>query len=637
MRRHDQPGHRRRSDSAFSSPVLLVKKPDGSWRFRVDYGALNAPTVKDAFPIPVVDELPDELHGACFFTKLDCARAITSTWADHLRHIRAVFAEPQQHPLFLKRAKCAFAASSVAYLGHVVSAAGVAMDPTKVEACGRGRSHGRYARCAASSASPATKRFVHNYGTIAAPLTALLRKDGFSRSEAATAAFTALKDAVTSAPVLAMPDFTKLFVVECDASSHGFGAVLVQEGHPIAFFSRPVAPRHRALAAYERELIGLVHAVRHWRPYLWGRRFVVKTDHFSLKDTPDDGAVMVLSSPRFDFIDRLRQAQATDPALVSLHDEIGAGTRSSPWAAADGPVPARRAAVHSAVITAAAEALPAVHEEGHEGVQRTPHRLRRDFHFPNMKRTVRDLVRACAVRQRHKSEHLLPAGLLLPPPVPQGVWTDIALDFVEAPPRVRASPSSSPWSTGSASIATSFPSRTRTPQSVARAFFAEIVRLHGIPRSIVSDRDTVFTSNFGASSCARSAPSSGCDRPRDRLRWLPRAEYVFNTAFRSSPRETPFRVVYGRDPPSIRSYEPGETRVAAVAKTMEERAEFPEDIRLRPEQARAGDLGFMYLDLYSRKGKYQGCAHFAVQGGRRLSDSKYQLPVYIILSIVYSM
>jgi hypothetical protein len=102
---------------------------------------------------------------------------------------------------------------------------------------------------------------VHNYGTIAAPLTALLKKDGFLWSDEMAAAFAALKEAVTSAPVLAMPDFSKTFVVECDASSHGFGAVLVQDSHPVAFFSRPVAPRHRALAAYERELIGLVQAI----------------------------------------------------------------------------------------------------------------------------------------------------------------------------------------------------------------------------------------------------------------------------------------------------------------------------------------------------------------------------------------
>jgi len=126
------------------------------------------------------------------------------------------------------------------------------------------------------------RKFVHGFGTIAAPLTALL-KEGFIWSDAAAAAFAALKKAVTTAPVLALPDFSLPFIVECDASTHGFGAVLLQEQHPIAFFSRPAAPRHHSLAAYERELIGLVFAIRHWHPYLWGRRFLVCTDHFSLK------------------------------------------------------------------------------------------------------------------------------------------------------------------------------------------------------------------------------------------------------------------------------------------------------------------------------------------------------------------
>ncbi|WVZ69639.1 hypothetical protein U9M48_018398 [Paspalum notatum var. saurae] len=714
----------RRNDSAFSSPVLLVKKPDGTWRFCVDYRAINALTVKDAFPIPVVDELLDELHGACFFTKLDlrsgyhqvrmhpsdvhktafrthdglyeflvmafglCNAPATfqalmndvlrpflrrfvlvffddiliysRTWADHLRHIRAVFDVLQQHRLFLKRAKCAFTASSVAYLGHVVSAAGVAMDPTKVQAV-RDWLQLRSARAVRGflGLTGYYRKFVHNYRTIAAPLTALLRKEGFSWSPEAAAAFAALKDAVTSAPVLALPDFTKLFVVECGASSHGFRAVLVQDSHPIAFFSRPVAARHRALAAYERELIGLVHAIRHWRPYLWGRHFIVKTDHYSLKylldqrlstipqhhwvgkllgfnfavefkpghsnavadalsrrDTPEDSAVLVLSAPRFDFIDRLRQAHATDPALLALQDEIRAGSRPLPWALADGLVQYNGRLYIPPTSPLLQEVLVAVHEEGHEGVQRTLHRLRRDFHFPNMRRAVQDLVRACAVCQRNKSEHLHPVGLLLPLPVPQGVWTDVAMDFVEALPRVR----------GKSVILTVIDRFSKychfiplahpySAESVAQAFFAEIVRLHGIPQSIVSDRDTVFTSNFWRElmrlsgtklqmSTAFHPQSDGqsesanrviimylrCltgDQPRDWLRWLPWAEYVFNTAFQSSPRETPFRVVYGRDPPSIRSYEPGETRVAAVAKTMEERTEFLEDIRIRLEQAQA--------------------------------------------------
>jgi hypothetical protein len=172
----------------------------------------------------------------------------SETWADHLRHIRVVLSELARHQLFVKRSKCSFGATSVAYLGHVISAAGVAMDPVKVQAI-----HDwpvpRSARAVRGFLGLAGyyRKFVHDYGTVAAPLTALLKKDGFSWSEEAAAAFDALKAAVTSAPILAMPDFNKQFTVECDASSHGFGAVLVQEGHPIAFFSRAVAPRPRRL------------------------------------------------------------------------------------------------------------------------------------------------------------------------------------------------------------------------------------------------------------------------------------------------------------------------------------------------------------------------------------------------------
>ncbi len=536
----------RRSDSAFSSPVLLVKKADGTWRFCVDYRALNALTVKDAFPIPVVDELLDELHGACFFTKLDlrsgyhqvrmrpedihktafrthdglyeflvmpfglCNAPATfqalmndvlrdhlrrfvlvffddiliysNTWADHLRHLRVVLTILRQHRLFVKKTKCSFGVNSVGYLGHTISASGVALDPAKVQAIHEWPQP-RSARAVRGFLGLAGyyRKFVHNFGSIAAPLTALLKKDGFTWTADAAAAFLALKEAVTTAPVLALPDFAKPFVVECDASTYGFGAVLIQDGHPIAFFSRPVAPRHRSLAAYERELIGLVLAVRHWRPYLWGRRFYVKTDHYSLKylldqrlatipqhhwvgkllgfdftveyksgatntvadalsrrDTEEASlsTIMAVSGPRFDFIDRLRQAQARDPALVAIHDEIVAGTRAAPWAITDGLITYDGRLYIPPTSPLLPEIVAAVHDDGHEGVQRTLHRLHRDFHFPNMRRCVQDFVRECITCQRYKTEHLHPAGLLLPLPVPTVVWADIGLDFVEALPRV---------------------------------------------------------------------------------------------------------------------------------------------------------------------------------------------------------
>jgi hypothetical protein len=174
--------------------------------------------------------------------------------------------------------------TSVAYLGHIISAEGVMMDADKV------------ATVAAwpPPQSPQAlrgflglvgyyRKYIQDFGLIAAPLTRLLRHDAFAWDAEANEAFQAFQRALTTGPVLQMPDFDSPFVVDCDASGIGFGAVLHQGEGPLAFFSRPFTARHHKLAAYERELIGLVQAVRHWRPYLWGRPFRVRTDHYSLK------------------------------------------------------------------------------------------------------------------------------------------------------------------------------------------------------------------------------------------------------------------------------------------------------------------------------------------------------------------
>ena len=127
------------------------------------------------------------------------------------------------------------------------------------------------------------RRFIKDYGKIARPLTDLLKKNAFTWSAESDIAFAALKEKLMSAPVLSLPDFEKDFVLECDASGRGIGAVLMQENKPIAYFSTILKGRGLTLSTYEKELMALVVAVKHWRHYLLGRMFTVRTDHKSLK------------------------------------------------------------------------------------------------------------------------------------------------------------------------------------------------------------------------------------------------------------------------------------------------------------------------------------------------------------------
>ena len=184
------------------------------------------------------------------------------SWTTHLQHVKAVLLALRAHRLRLKHSKCSFAESSVAYLGHVISAEGVAMDVSKVDAITTWpQPRSTRGLCGFLGLAGYYRRFIKDYGAIAAPLTQLLRRDAFNWSDEATLAFEALKRALSTAPVLQLPAFDRPFTLDCDASGSGFGAVLHQGIGAIAFFSRAFAQRHMKLAAYERELIGLVQAV----------------------------------------------------------------------------------------------------------------------------------------------------------------------------------------------------------------------------------------------------------------------------------------------------------------------------------------------------------------------------------------
>uniref|UniRef100_A0A2N9GRU6 Reverse transcriptase domain-containing protein n=1 Tax=Fagus sylvatica TaxID=28930 RepID=A0A2N9GRU6_FAGSY len=194
----------RPSQSPFASPVLLVRKVNGSWRMCVDYRGLNKKIVKDKFPIPVIDELLDELQGAMVFSKLDLSKGLE----EHEKHLTIVLQTLANHKLYAKMSKCVFAANEVEYLRHVISRQKVQTDPKKIKAMkdwpipknlktlrGFLGLTGYY------------RKFIKGYGQIAAPLTALLKKNAFEWTNKANKAFERLKEAVSQPPVLALPDF----------------------------------------------------------------------------------------------------------------------------------------------------------------------------------------------------------------------------------------------------------------------------------------------------------------------------------------------------------------------------------------------------------------------------------------------
>jgi hypothetical protein len=126
-------------------------------------------------------------------------------------------------------------------------------------------------------------KFVKNCGKIAAPLTALLKNNSFSWTPTATQTFQTLNMAMCTTPVPTLPNFTKTFVLECDALGKGIGVVLMQEGRPLAFNNKQMSEQNLGKSIYEKEMLVILHVVNLWCPYLLGQRFQIKTDHQSIK------------------------------------------------------------------------------------------------------------------------------------------------------------------------------------------------------------------------------------------------------------------------------------------------------------------------------------------------------------------
>jgi hypothetical protein len=466
----------------------------------------------------------------------------SKTLADHKRHLAEVFQILEQNKLFLKKSKCSFAQKSLEYLGHIISANGVATDPAKISAV----QHWPQPRDVKQvrgflGLAGYYRKFIRHFGIICRPLTNLLKKNvPFVWSPVVDDAFQTLKRALVQAPVLALPDFQQEFVIEMDACATGIGAVLMQHGHPLAFLSRALGPKNQALSIYDKECLAILLAIEKWKSYLQHAPFVIHTDQRSLihlgehkfntkiqqkaffrllglqykiiykkgkANVAADAlsrrpmALCAVSMARPRWMEIVIEGYTKDEKSKQLYTELSLqGSNEQGFSLVDGVI-RHQGRIWLGTHTEAKQAvLIALHSSGlggHSGPLVTYHKIKQMFSWPNMKQEVFSYVHQCIVCQQAKSEHTKLPGKLQPLPIPPEAWHSVGLDFIEGLPVSGRFDTILVVVDKFTKFGHFIPLKHPfTAASVAQLFVDKVYCFHSMLKVIISDRDKVFISSF---------------------------------------------------------------------------------------------------------------------------------------------
>ncbi|KAE8699360.1 putative CCCH-type zinc finger family protein [Hibiscus syriacus] len=535
------------------------KMPQGLYEWMVmPFGLSNAPSTFMRF----MHQVLRPFMGKFFVVYFDDILVYSPTWTSHFDHLRAVFEMLKTECLFFNQKKCYFFTTSVTFLGFVVSTDGVHAYQSKVDAVLEWpRPKTLHDIRSFHGLASFYRRFIRNFSTLIAPITECLKGH-----------------------------FDKVFEVNCDASGVGIGGVLSQVGRPVAFSSEKLSGSKKNYSTYDLEFYAIVQSLKHWRHYLVQKEYILFTDHEALKYINGQHklsrrhAKWVAYLQEFTFtlrhqagsLNRVADALSrrtllfttmstkvagfetftdmytADPSFGMIFQEVTEGHRHD-FVLHNGYM-FRGLQLCIPDCSLRQQIISELHNEGHFGGDKTLALISSDFYWPKLTSDVAHYVDRCYVCQRSKGV-LTNAGLYTPLPVPEAPWFDVSMDFVLGLPRTQRASDYIFVVVDRFSKMAHFVAcrKTMDADRIAHLYFKEIVRLHGVPRSITLDRDTKFISHFWKSLWGKLGTQlnfSSAYHPQ--TDGQTEAEFAYNRSKNITTGLSPFEIVYGQNPSGVK-------------------------------------------------------------------------------------
>ncbi|GJX59351.1 putative reverse transcriptase domain-containing protein [Tanacetum coccineum] len=515
-------------------PKTAFRTRYGHYEFQVmPFGLTNAPAVFMDLMNRVCKPYLDKF----VIVFIDDILIYSKNKKEHEEHLKQILELLKKEELYAKFSKCEFWIPKVQFLGHVIDSEGIHVDPAKIEAI----------KDWTSPKSPTEirqflglagyyRRFIEGFSKIAKPMTKLTQKKvKFVWGDKQEAAFQLLKQKLCSAPILALPEGSEDFIAYCDASKKGLGAVLMQREKVISYASRQLKIHEKNYTTHDLELGAVVFALKIWRHYLYGTKCTVFTDHKSLQHILDQKELNMrqrrwlelLSDYDCDIRYHPGKANVVADALSRKEREPPLRVRAlidGGYVAFGGNPKGRKItgkSIREQKLEPRADGtlclngrswLPCygdlrtviMHESHkskysiHPGSDKMYQDMKKLYWWPNMKADIATYVSKCLTCAKVKAEHQRPSGLLVQPKIPEWKWDNITMDFVTKLPKTSQGYDTI-WVivdrlTKSAIFT---PMRETDPlDKLARLYLKEVVTRHGIPVSIICDRDPRFASNF---------------------------------------------------------------------------------------------------------------------------------------------